>query len=186
MLLQPLYIPHTEQNLSLNLYYNLGTAIILKCGVLLTPAPSSREMNRHIIRMPSNPTGKHIFLLFHSYDMYSSTQARDFSLLQSVHTRSGGHSASYSVGIGFSFPEGKAARSEAGDYLYPVLKLSMRKAKPQTHLPPPICLHSVPRDVTMSGLRLFVYDKLHLPSVPSCSHSSSSFIIYMQHCCKHI
>jgi len=110
MLLHPLYIPHTEQNLSLNLYYNLGTAIILNCGVLLTPAHSSREMNRHIIHMPSNPTGKHIFLPFHSYDMHSSTQARDFSLLQSVHTRSRGHSASYLVGTGFSFPEGKAAR----------------------------------------------------------------------------
>jgi len=69
--------------------------------------------------------------------MYSSTQARDSSLLQSAHTRSGGHLPSYAMGNGVSYPEGKAARSEATDHLHLMLKLSMMEDKPQTTHPPP-------------------------------------------------
>jgi hypothetical protein len=36
-------------------------------------------------------------------------EARDFSLLRSIQTGTGAHPASYTTGIGASFPEGKAA-----------------------------------------------------------------------------
>ena len=101
-----------------------------------------------------------------------------FFLLQSAHTRSGGHLAFYSMGNGVSYPEGKAARSEAIDHLHLVLKLSMMEDKPQTPHPNMPTYHAQGCYIVMSGLCLFVYDKLHLPSVPSCSLSSSFFIFF--------
>lgn len=178
----PQHIPHREHSLSLNLYYNLGKTIILDCGILLTAfhltvVGNEQQCDIHDLK----PQWEHPFLPFHSFDIYSSTQhwhRQEIFLYSKVSRQDLGATQPpiqwvlevHSLGV-------KQPGCEADHHLHLVPTLRMMGA---IHHPPPspyaytACTGGL--NILMSGLWLFLYDKLHLPSVPSCSLSSSSFI----------
>lgn len=99
----------------------------------------------------------------------------DYSLLLTVQISSWGHPASYLMCTGGPFLEGKAA--QMWSWPSPPSGANIQNGwsytlNPLPHMP---VYHARQLNTLMSGLRLFLYDEFHLPSILCCSVSSSAF-----------